>query len=394
MLKSQKLALEMSEKRQKLNGLLGLDTLSDEQRGELETLTKRLQELEVETRAAVVSEATVETREANEGPEAAELRGMEQRADVGHIFEAALERRDTKGVEREIQAHYKLPAHSVPLALLEQRAVTPAPADHEQSQDTVIPAVFPMGAAAFMGVHQPTVEAGDRVYPVLTNKDAADDVNESADVDETTGSFDAEVLTPRRIQASFFYSREDRAKFPGMDAALRMNLSDALSSGLDKYVVAKTDLGLVDFGTDPTAHSAETTFINYRSLIFGAVDGRYAMGAGDVCLLVGSKSYEHMAATFRGNNANDSALDSLLRVSGGVQVSAHIAAPASTIQQAVTARGKQYRHAIAPIWDGIQLIPDEVTKAKSGEIVITAVMLMAFKIVREGGFTRHGLKVS
>ena len=212
MLKSQKLAVEMSAKRQALNALLGLDTLTTEQRGEMEPLTKRLQEIEVETRAAIVAEGTTETRQATEGRDAAELRGMEQRADVGNIFEAALERRDTEGVEREIQAHYKLPAHSVPLALLEQRAVTPAPADHEQSQDTVIPAVFPMGAAAFMGVHQPTVEAGDRVYPVLTNKDAADDVNESADVDETTGSFDAEVLTPRRIQASCFRLRASRRR--------------------------------------------------------------------------------------------------------------------------------------------------------------------------------------
>ena len=389
MTKRQRLAVEQSERRQKLNDLLGLDTLSDEQRGEMETLTKRLQEIEVETRAAILAEPDpTETRTDPEGPEGRELRALQDRADVGAIFEAAIEKRDTEGAERELQAHYKLGNHQVPVALLEQRAVTPAPANVEQAQDTIVPAVFPMGAAAFCGVMQPTVEAGERVYPVLTNNAAADDVDEASSVTETTGSFSADVLTPRRIQASFFYSREDRAKFPGMDAALRMNLSDALSSGLDKYVVAKTDVGLVDFGTDPTAPSTESDFAGYRAAIYGALDGRYASQAIDACLLVGAATYAHAAGVYRSNNADDSALDSLTRVSGGVRISAHVPAKASMIQQAVVCRGKQYRHAVAPIWDGIQLIPDEVTKAATGEIVLTAVMLMAFKVIRTDGFVR------
>ena len=36
-----------------------------------------------------------------------------------------------------------------------------------------------------------------------------------------------------------------------MDAALRMNLNDALTSGLDLEVLTKTDEGLLDFGQDP-----------------------------------------------------------------------------------------------------------------------------------------------
>ena len=165
----------------------------------------------------------------------------------------------------------------------------------------------------------PTVAVGDAVFPVLTNNVPADDVAEAGAVSETTGSFTAEVLTARRIQASFFYSREDRARFAGMDEALRMNLNDALSSGLDKYILTKTDLGLLDFGTDPTVGSEET-FATYRAAIFAQVDGRYAMNAMDVCTLVGGDTYTHMATEYRGNNADDSALDSLSRVSGGVRV--------------------------------------------------------------------------
>ena len=50
MTKRQKLQIEQSEKRQRLNELLGLDGLADEQRGELDTLTKRMQQLEVQLR--------------------------------------------------------------------------------------------------------------------------------------------------------------------------------------------------------------------------------------------------------------------------------------------------------------------------------------------------------
>ena len=58
-----------------------------------------------------------------------------------------------------------------------------------------------------------------------------------------------------------------------------MNLNDALSSGIDKYILTKTDLGLLDFGTDPTP-GTEETFATYRAAIFSQVDGRYAHERG------------------------------------------------------------------------------------------------------------------
>ena len=144
------------------------------------------------------------------------------------IFEAALEHRATVGPEAELQAYYRLSSNAIPLALLETRAVTPAPTDVGQSQSTIIPGVFPQSCAAFMGVEIPTVPVGEAVYPVLATNATVGTPAENAAQAETTGSFTAEVLSPSRLQASFFYSREDRARFSGMDEALRMNLSDCL----------------------------------------------------------------------------------------------------------------------------------------------------------------------
>ena len=47
------------------------------------------------------------------------------------------------------------------------------------------------------------------------------------------------------------------------------------------------------------------------------------------------------------------------------------------------------RDMVAPIWEGVTLIPDEITKAASGQIVITAVMLHAVRILRAEGFFKQ-----
>ena len=192
---SQRVALEMSEKREKLNALLAIDEMDETQRSEMGTLTTRMQELEVEARAAIMAEdVPTVTHTAVADGEDRELRSLIDRANVGCIFEAALEHRATTGPESELQAHYKLSSNAVPLALLETRAVTPAPSDVGQNMSAIIPGVFPDSAAAFMGIDMPTVGVGEAVYPVLTTNATVGTPAENAAQAETTGSFSADVL--------------------------------------------------------------------------------------------------------------------------------------------------------------------------------------------------------
>ena len=53
-------------------------------------------------------------------------------------------------------------------------------------------------------------------------------------------------------------------------------------------------------------------------------------------------------------------------------------------QNAVIRLGMR-RDMTAPVWEGVTLIPDEITKAGSGQIVVTAVMLYSVKILRAAG---------
>ena len=193
------------------------------------------------------------------------------------------------------------------------------------------------------------------------------------------------VLSASATSSQFpLLSREDRARFAGMDSALRMNLSDGLSDGLDRQILVGTN-GLFT-GTNLSNHAAAavTTFAGYKSdLGYGRVDGRYAAGVGDLRMVMGSGTYAHAATIYRANNADDSALDVLMSRTAGVKVSAHVPAPTgSNKKQNAVVRLGMARDAVAPVWEGVTIIPDEVTKAKQGQIQITAVMLHAVKVLR------------
>ena len=369
-----------------------MDELSDDQRADMATFSTRMQQLEVEARAAIMAEdvPTITTTTVPDG-EDRELRSLIDRANIGAIFEAALEHRQTVGPEAELQTHYRLAANSIPLALLETRGVTPAPGQVAQNQSAIIPGVFPQSCAAFLGIDMPTVPVGEAVYPVLSTNATVGTPAENAPQAETTGSFSADVLSPSRLQASFFYSREDRARFSGMDEALRMNLSDALADGLDKQILAGTE-GLFT-GTKLANHNvaAVTTYANYRAeLGYARVDGTFAGSVGDLRIVMGASTYGHAAGVFRSANAGDrAALEDLMSVTGGVKVSAHVPAATGAHKQECVIRLGSRRDMVAAIWEGVTLIPDEITKAANGQIVVTAVMLHAVKILRAEGFYKQ-----
>ena len=385
----QKVALRQSEIRTRLHELGGVEDVTDEIRSEIGTLTTEMKDLETRSQALIAAGEQPEEEPAGEQRDE-QLQDLIERADMGSIFMATLEHRSTDGATRELQDEYSLGANQIPLGMLETRAVTPAPADVGQNQAEIIPGVFPMSCAAFLGVDMPTVGIGDAVFPVLTKNATVHLPAENATAAETDGSFSADVLSPGRLQASFFYSREDRARFAGMDAALRENLSMALSDRLDQRIIGGNG-GLLNATNLPNHNvSAITTHPLYLTQFgFGRVDGEYAASATDLRVVVGTDTYAHMGGTYRsGNTADYSVLERLMEITGGVKVSAHVPDASSNKQNALIRLGMR-RDMVAPIWEGVTLIPDEVTKAGSGEIVITAVMLHAIKILRADGFYKQ-----
>ena len=406
----QKLLIEQSELREAVNGILGKpeDQRTEEERAKLVSSTERLRAMEPDLRAAVVADETDQTRLQGEfaGDAAgAELRALVAGSSVADVFTATIEHRQTEGRTAELQQHHHLGANQVPLALLrepvEARAVTPAPGDVGTNQSEIIGGVFPQACAAFLGIDMPTVAVGDAVFPVLVSNavvgvPAEGAIPSGTGIDAegaTTGSFTADVLSPGRLQAAFFFSREDRARFAGLDSALRQNLGDALGDKLDQQILAGTN-GLFT-GTILSNNNVNsvTNFVAYKSnFAYGRVDGTWASTVADLRIVMGSASYAHAAATYRASAGASDSIDAALAVlmgsTAGVKVSAHVPAVASNKQNSVIRLGMR-RDMVAPIWEGVTLIPDEITKASTGQILVTAVMLFAVKLLRSGGFFKQ-----
>ena len=393
--------MRASEIRQRLNECSGMtgDALTTEIRSEVDTLTTEYTDTETKLRAAIVADDGTQHRGAADDAEARELRDLTGRASLGRIVSGVVERRAVDGADLELQQHHGLPANMIPLDLLrapagevERRAVTPTPANAGAMQEAPIAPVFATGAGAFLGVDRPTVAYGSAVYPVLTTRPTVHGpVVTSADAADTTGGFDALLLPPQRLQASFVYRRSDAAGFEGMDSSLRQALSMGLEEGLDDDAISGTE-GLLTGTKLPNNNvSTATTFALFISQFSaGRVDGRYAAQMGDVRSVLGQVSYAHAAATYQ-STPHQSALDVLMDKTGGVRVSAHVPAAASHKQNAVVRLGMR-RDMVQPLWNGVTIITDEVTKSGAGEIEITAVLLMNTRILRQGGFHKQQIQ--
>lgn len=397
MTEKQKVEVRLSEVRTELNELGSKAELSDEDRAKFEELKKEYSNLEVRSQALTISEEEPEKKETRETPEDLERRQLVERCDLGNIFSSVVEHRAAEGPEAELQKELGLADNQVPLCLLETRAVTPVPGAGEvgTSQSEILMPVFADTLAAFLGIPMPTVGVGDHGYPVLTNRPTVGGPHtDSTAVAESEGAFEVEVLQPSRIQASFFWRRSDAARFKGLREALKMALEEALGEKVDYEVFRGTEGLLTGSNLSANSQSAETTYAEYiNQFAFGRVDGRYASSPAVIKTVMGNAGYSHAADTFRANESDRSALDRLMAITGGVRVSAHVAAASGNKQQAVSRIGDHGRAAVCPIWEGITLIPDEVTKAATGEIVLTAVMLNAFKIIRKADWRKQQIHV-
>ena len=396
MLKSIEKALKLSEIREKLNDLNAVTEPTEAQRTEERDLIASLKTTETEYREMLKSEGDARTEPTVEVDAAgAEYRAVLARGNVGNIVAAFVEHRAVDGPELEVQQHRGLNQNQVPLDMLrapvEHRAVTTGPTTARTTEQPTIMPIFARGVGAFIGADRPTVDAGTVAYPVLDQRPTVGGPHaDSTSVDETTGSFSSSLLTPGRIQASYFYKRVDAARFASLDSALRQALNGGLEEKLDQELIAGTEGLLTGMNLDAHAAAAVTTFALYLSQ-FGhsRVDGRYAAALSDVRAVVGSATYAHAGNQYRSNNADYSALDALDKKTAGVRVSAHVPAVASHKQNAVIRLGSADRAVLQVMWDGVTLVPDEITKAKTGEIAITAILLTATKILRAASFYKQ-----
>ena len=392
-------AREIRARLAEIGGMTTAD-ITDEIDLELRELRKEHTLNEAQQTALDMAGDVAPTPTVTDTAEGGEFAGLIAGSSIGEIYAAALEHRQTQGRTAELQRHYKLAPNQIPLDLLrgqplETRAAATITGDVEGDQHPVIPLVYAESVSGFLSLAQPSVPVGQALFPVLSTGATVNTPDKSAASAETTGAFTVTTISPSRVQAAFRYTREDAAMFPQLDDSLRRDLDDAMMDKLDDLNINDTVNGLLGTSglTNPTNPTTEASFSDYIDLVYGSVDGKYAGMASDVRLAMAVAAYKHAGSRYRNNSVDRTALDRIGEIAGAVRTTPHIA-DASGNDDTVIARKGMRMDYVNPIWQGVTVIPDEVTAAANGEIIITAVLMSGRALLRSDGFARYEVQTA
>ena len=404
MTKLQEIQIRLSECRQRLNELLGIETRTDEQNTELETLTNEVRTKEPELRAALAAESDAErlAREAAaaggavdaETRERLELRG---RSTLGGYLSAALGGRLPNGAEAEYAAACGAKPGHIPFDLWEgdrprpeTRAVTPAPTTGTGvTVAPVQPFVFAPSIAPRLGIDMPSVQSGGYSEMTISTALPAAPKAKGGAADDTAGALTPLTANPRRISARMTVSLEDVALIgtDTFEAALRSNVSQALSDAYDNQAINGNGTspnvdGLINQLTNPTNPTAIANFAAFLKAAADSVDGLWAGELAEVGIITNVSAYRLSAQVFRANSSDLSFSDYAREALGGWSCNKRmLAAAANTARGIVYRMGRMgLRTACHPTW-GTVAIDDIYTDSKSGQRHFTVHALVGDKVL-------------
>ena len=429
MTNSQKLSVRLSEIRQRLNELAGVEALTDEQRQESDKLQAEYRDKETQYRAAIVGEGEAEKRALETEPDAEMRERLELRskAQLSSYLQAALSGRRVDGAEKELQEAAKI-GEGIPLELwdvaqpehrqaAEHRqgdAATGAPGTVGVNLDRIRPAVFSQSILPRLGVEMPRVESGTYASATITTSLTAGSKAKGDAQEATAAAFTVSSVTPKRISARLGIRIEDVAAVGqgNFESILRQNLALVLSDELDKQGLngaggnSGADLiGVFERLTNPAAPTAVVDFDGFAAAHAGGVDGLWANTIWEVGIVVGPDTYRLAAKTFQtatNYKGELSAAAYALSNTGGFWTNKRMPAVDTTVQQGILYRkGRSMmggsggmRTAVCPHWNEVA-IDDIYTGSASGERFFTMHVLLGDVIlVQPDAYKQVAFKVS
>ena len=420
MLRSTKLTIELSERRERINALLDKDTLTDEERTERDGLAARLLELEPELRAALASEAAEGVGEVTGDvvhgmdAETRERLDLRSKATLTGYVTAHLAGREPSGVEAEYRAAEQV-AEGLPLALFdgdprtpEARvdAVTPAPSTVGTNLMNVRPMVFAPSVVSRLMVDMPRVPTGTYGEVRLTTALTAGPKAAGAAAEATAAGFTVETTTVKRVSARMAIRAEDIASvgFGNFEASLRQNLSMALSAELDDQALngdgsGDNLAGIFQALTDPIDPSDKADFDSVIASYADMIDGLWALGMPDVRAVVGPATLQLLEQTFQTatNYAGETSVAAYLRArAGGVWTNSRMPAAVSNIQQAIAMRAgfPGLRKAVCPHWGRMGIEDIYTGSAKAERYLSFHVLLGDVILVQPDAYKQVAFKLA
>ena len=404
MTNSQRLSVRLSEIRQRLNEVAGLegDAFTDEIRQESDKLQEEYKTKETQYRAAIVGEADAEKRALETEPDAEMRERIELRskASLTAYLRAALAGRRVDGAEKELQEAAKI-GEGIPLELWdvpearaasepEKRAdtTTGAPGTVGVNLQPLQPAVFSSSILPRLGIEMPRVASGTYASGTITTSLTAGSHAPGSAAMATAAAFTVQSVTPKRISARLGVRIEDVASVgqQNFESVLRDNLSLVLSDELDKQGLtgaggnSGADLvGIFQRLTDPADPGTVADFDAFASAHAGGVDGLWADNIRDVSIVCGPETYRLASVAFQSASSYKGEMSAsayAMANTGGFWTNARMPDPDSNIQQAILYRqGRSMRTAVCPHWNEIS-IDDIYTGSAQGERFLTFHVLL------------------
>ena len=384
MRKSIAASIRVSEIRDRLTELHGIETRSAEQESEQKALLeeRKMKELEYRTEAKSEEEAQLHPRDFTVLPETRERLSIRSKTGLAEFFAAAAGGREVAGAAREYAAACGVSALSrLPLAIFtdgqpETRAVTSGPAV-DGPVEPAVPYVFQRSAAESLGIQMPVHGPGSVQVPRVTTAPPADTLAKNAAAPSTAAVIALDSKTPKRISGQFEVRVEDLAVYPELEAVLGESIRGSLSNELDNEVFNGDAAGLNGLflqSTDVAISGAVETYASGIGRFAALVDGMHSYSLADLRCVVGPSTF----ATFMGLISDGKPLaDYLQERLGSFRVSDRIPALANKGQKAIVTLNAGPSPIRIYVWSALEVVRDPFSGAGAGKVTLTATALVS-----------------
>ena len=437
MTRLQRLSAELGERRRRLLDLEGLDgTAPAERKGEAEALRSQITDLQgrwdSEHQAEAESERLALGMLGNGDGEPAEVRSLRGRVSLADYLTPASAGAAVAGAPAELNAALGVPIAgpgggvAVPYAALlgpehEPMArgvrtpmaafTTTAVHDGPLQDRPILQRLFGPGLLNQLGVRLDAVEQGRSEWPIITSGTTVGAVAEGTAAGAAVAAvFTLATLTPKRLTGRFEYSWEMAASVPELEAALRRDLTDAITAQMSTQIIVGTGTSPQVTGfdsriTEPADAATITSYAEYASFHSKAVDGIHASTEREVRSVVSPAVYRHAAGVYQTSTSSvgsESGSEALARRSAGCMASPYVSESVAGGQ-----KKKNYLHAAGPngggimrgdsvasLWNSIEILRDPYTQASVG-VVLTFVLLWdCYTALRPAAYARVAFDIS
>ena len=383
----------------------------DRTEGKVEQLRTELRSVTTDLLAARELEANELPAPTTDNPEQRELREIRQRVRVEDYYLEVFDGKLIDGAAAEYRSAMlgkEDRPSMMPLAMLMDADELHAPPDPErevrvdavtgittaavENQATIAGRVFNASATAYLGAMMPTVQTGDYNYPHISAGTSADVRSPSQELDGTAATVTVEKVSPVRLTASYTFTRESLTRVEGIESSLQADLRAAMQEKLDSLVIngqaasgstSPAIEGILNTITKVDA-TAVSTWADFLSEYAAAVDGKAAATAEGVRLLVGPAMYKFAYAlqiATSGQLLQQFLPPAIFRASGAIPAVASDKQPAIRYANTGPRPGM-----VVPTWAGLEIVTDRTSRAKAGEVVMTAIQLSGWKLVDDAKY--------